>query len=139
MKKFLASIALVLGMLFATSCDQEQGIVYNVTVEGTADGVVSYVIPTVEGRFTATGDLYLRCSNDTTLRATSVPLGAALESEEGKVAEAANATDAWVNSSFSFDGDYHVRVHGFVSYYGITFEIDEEYPKVVDEEMEVVE
>ena len=132
MKKILASIALMIGMLFATSCDKEQGIVYNVTVDGTATGVVSYVIPTVEGRFTADGELYLKCSNDTTLKASSIPLGAALEGDDTKVAEAATLTDAWVNSAFSFDGDYHVRVHGFVSYYGITFEIDEEFPKEVD-------
>lgn len=138
MKKFFATIALMCAMLFATSCDQQEGIVYNVTVEGTAEGIVSYVIPTVEGRFTASGDLYLKCSNDTTLVASTLPLGAGLESEQGDVAKAAEATNAWVNSAFSFDGDYHVRVHGYVKYYGITFEIDEEYPPVVDA-VEVVE
>lgn len=138
MKKFFATIALMCAMLFATSCDQQEGIVYNVTVEGTAEGIVSYVIPTVEGRFTASGDLYLKCSNDTTLVASTIPLGAGLESEQGDVAKAAEATNAWVNSAFSFDGDYHVRVHGYVKYYGITFEIDEEYPPVVDA-VEVVE
>lgn len=139
MKKFLATIAMAFAMLMATSCDPEQqGVLYNVTVEGTAEGVVSYVIPTVEGRFTASGDLYLKCTNDTTLVASSVPLGAGLESEEGDVAKAALATEAWVNSAFSFDGNYHVRVHGYVKYYGIAFEIDEEFPKEVDV-MEVVE
>lgn len=138
MKKIFATIALMCAMLFATSCDQQEGIVYNVTVEGTAEGIVSYVIPTVEGRFTASGDLYLKCSNDTTLVASTLPLGAGLESEQGDVAKAAEATNAWVNSAFSFDGDYHVRVHGYVKYYGITFEIDEEYPPVVDA-VEVVE
>lgn len=138
MKKIFATIALMCAMLFATSCDQQEGIVYNVTVEGTAEGIVSYVIPTVEGRFTASGDLYLKCSNDTTLVASTLPLGAGLESEQGDVAKAAEATNAWVNSAFSFDGNYHVRVHGYVKYYGITFEIDEEYPPVVDA-VEVVE
>ena len=132
MKKFFATIALMCAMLFATSCDQQEGIVYNVTVEGTAEGIVSYVIPTVEGRFTASGDLYLKCSNDTTLVASSIPLGAGLESEQGDVAKAAEATNAWVSSAFSFDGNYHVRVHGYVKYYGITFEIDEEFPQEVD-------
>ena len=135
MKKIFATIALMCAMLFATSCDQQEGIVYNVTVEGTAEGIVSYVIPTVEGRFTASGDLYLKCSNDTTLVARTLPLGAGLESEQGDVAKAAEATNAWVNSAFSFDGDYHVRVHGYVKYYGITFEIDEEYPPVNVEEV----
>lgn len=135
MKKFFATIALMCAMLFATSCDQQEGIVYNVTVEGTAEGIVSYVIPTVEGRFTASGDLYLKCSNDTTLVASTLPLGAGLESEQGDVAKAAEATNAWVNSAFSFDGNYHVRVHGYVKYYGITFEIDEEYPPVNVEEV----
>lgn len=135
MKKIFATIALMCAMLFATSCDQQEGIVYNVTVEGTAEGIVSYVIPTVEGRFTASGDLYLKCSNDTTLVASTLPLGAGLESEQGDVAKAAEATNAWVNSAFSFDGDYHVRVHGYVKYYGITFEIDEEYPPVNVEEV----
>ena len=135
MKKFFATIALMCAMLFATSCDQQEGIVYNVTVEGTAEGIVSYVIPTVEGRFTASGDLYLKCSNDTTLVASTLPLGAGLESEQGDVAKAAEATNAWVSSAFSFDGDYHVRVHGYVKYYGITFEIDEEYPPVNVEEV----
>ena len=138
MKKFFATIALMCAMLFATSCDQQEGIVYNVTVEGTAEGIVSYVIPTVEGRFTASGDLYLKCSNDTTLVASSIPLGAGLESEQGDVAKAAEATNAWVSSAFSFDGNYHVRVHGYVKYYGITFEIDEEFPQEVDA-LEVVE
>ena len=136
MKKFFATIALMCAMLFATSCDQQEGIVYNVTVEGTAEGIVSYVIPTVEGRFTASGDLYLKCSNDTTLVASSIPLGAGLESEQGDVAKAAEATNAWVSSAFSFDGNYHVRVHGYVKYYGITFEIDEEFPQEVDEAVE---
>ena len=136
MKKFFTTIALMCAMLFATSCDPQEGIVYNVTVEGVANGVVSYVVPTVEGRFTATGDLYLKCSNDTTLVSSSVPLGAGLESEQGDVVKAAEATNAWVNSAFSFDGDYHVRVHGYVKYYGITFEIDEEFPPVVDAVLE---
>ena len=138
MKKFLATIAMAFAMLMATSCEPEQGVLYNVTVEGTAEGVVSYVIPTVEGRFTASGDLYLKCTNDTTLVASTVPLGAGLESEQGDVVKAAEATQAWVNSAFSFDGNYHVRVHGYVKYYGITFEIDEEVPKEVDV-VEVVE
>ena len=59
-----------------------------------------------------------------------LPLGAGLESEQGDVAKAAEAVNAWAQSAFSFDGDYHVRVHGYVKYYGITFEIDEEYPPV---------
>lgn len=142
MKKFFTILAVAAAMLFATSCDQEQGVVYNVTVEGQANGVVSYVVPTVEGRFTASGDLFIKCSNDTTLTASSIPLGAGLESNEADVAKAAQAADAWANSAFSFDGDYHVRVHGYVSYYGITFEIDEEFPKpteVADAVEEVVE
>lgn len=141
MKKIFASIALMCAMLFATSCDPQEGVVYNVTVEGQANGVVTYVVPQVEGRFVANGDLYLKCSNDTTLVASTLPLGAGLESEQGDVAKAAEAVDVWAQSAFNFDGDYHVRVHGYVKYYGITFEIDEEYPKVVDEVVteEVVE
>lgn len=130
MKKIFASIALMCMMLFATSCDPQEGVVYNVTVEGQANGVVTYVVPQVEGRFAANGDLYLKCSNDSTLVASTLPLGAGLESEQGDVAKAAEAVDAWTKSAFSFDGDYHVRVHGYVKYYGITFEIDEEYPPV---------
>ena len=130
MKKIFASIALVCAMFFATSCDPQEGVVYNVTVEGQANGVVTYVVPQVEGRFAANGDLYLKCSNDSTLVASTLPLGAGLESEQGDVAKAAEAVDAWAKSAFSFDGDYHVRVHGYVKYYGITFEIDEEYPPV---------
>ena len=130
MKKIFASIALVCAMLFATSCDPQEGVAYNVTVEGQANGVVTYVVPQVEGRFTANGDLYLKCSNDITLVESTIPLGAGLESEQGDVAKAAEAVDAWAKSAFSFDGDYHVRVHGYVKYYGITFEIDEEYPPV---------
>lgn len=133
MKKLFTILAMAVAMLVASSCDEQQGVVYNVTVDGQATGVVSYTIPTVQGRFTANGDLFLNCSNDTTLVASTVPLGAALDSEEADVAKAANETLAWVNSAFNFDGDYHVRVHGYVKYYGITFEIDEEYPKVVDE------
>lgn len=141
MKKIFASIALMCAMLFATSCGPQEGVVYNVTVEGQANGVVTYVVPQVEGRFVANGDLYLKCSNDTTLVASTLPLGAGLESEQGDVAKAAEAVDVWAQSAFNFDGDYHVRVHGYVKYYGITFEIDEEYPKVVDEVVteEVVE
>ena len=135
MKKIFASIALVCTMLFAASCGQEEGVVYNVTVEGQANGVVTYVVPQVEGRFAANGDLYLKCSNDSTLVASTLPLGAGLESEQGDVAKAAEAVDAWTKSAFSFDGDYHVRVHGYVKYYGITFEIDEEYPPVNVEEV----
>lgn len=130
MKKIFASIALMCMMLFATSCDPQEGVVYNVTVEGQANGVVTYVVPQVEGRFAANGDIYLKCSNDSTLVASTLPLGAGLESEQGDVAKAAEAVDAWTKSAFSFDGDYHVRVHGYVKYYGITFEIDEEYPPV---------
>ena len=130
MKKIFASIALVCAMFFAASCDPQEGVVYNVTVEGQANGVVTYVVPQVEGRFAANGDLYLKCSNDSTLVASTLPLGAGLESEQGDVAKAAEAVDAWTKSAFSFDGDYHVRVHGYVKYYGITFEIDEEYPPV---------
>lgn len=130
MKKIFASIALVCTMLFATSCDPQEGFTYNVTVEGQANGVVTYVVPQVEGRFAANGDLYLKCSNNSTLVASTLPLGAGLESEQGDVAKAAEAVDAWTKSAFSFDGDYHVRVHGYVKYYGITFEIDEEYPPV---------
>ena len=130
MKKLFAAIAVLMGMFFATSCiEQNEGVVYNVTVEGTANGTVSYVVPNVEGRFVANGDLFLKCSNDTTLVASSIPIGAGLESEQGDVVKAAEATDAWVNSAFNFDGDYHVRVHGYVKYYGITFEIDEEFPQ----------
>ena len=135
MKKIFASIALMCMMLFATSCDPQEGVVYNVTVEGQANGVVTYVVPQVEGRFAANGDLYLKCSNDSTLVASTLPLGAGLESEQGDVAKAAEAVDAWTKSAFSFDGDYHVRVHGYVKYYGITFEIDEEYPPVNVEEV----
>lgn len=135
MKKIFASIALMCAMLFATSCDPQEGVVYNVTVEGQANGVVTYVVPQVEGRFVANGDLYLKCSNDTTLVASALPLGAGLESEQGDVAKAAEAVDAWAQSAFKFDGDYHVRVHGYVKYYGITFEIDEEYPPVNVEEV----
>ena len=134
MKKIFASIALVCAMFFATSCDPQEGVAYNVTVEGQANGVVTYVVPQVEGRFTANGDLYLKCSNDITLVESTLPLGAGLESEQGDVAKAAEAVDAWAKSAFSFDGDYHVRVHGYVKYYGITFEIDEEYPPVNVEE-----
>ena len=134
MKKIFASIALVCTMFFAASCDPQEGVVYNVTVEGQANGVVTYVVPQVEGRFAANGDLYLKCSNDSTLVASTLPLGAGLESEQGDVAKAAEAVDAWTKSAFSFDGDYHVRVHGYVKYYGITFEIDEEYPPVNVEE-----
>jgi hypothetical protein len=133
MKKLFTILAMAVAMLVASSCDEQQGVVYNVTVDGQATGVVSYTIPTVQGRFTANGDLFLNCSNDTTLVASTVPLGAALDSEEADVAKAANETLAWVNNAFNFDGDYHVRIHGYVKYYGITFEIDEEYPKVVDE------
>ena len=134
MKKIFASIALVCAMFFATSCDPQEGVVYNVTVEGQANGAVTYVVPQVEGRFTANGDLYLKCSNDITLVESTIPLGAGLESEQGDVAKAAEAVDAWTKSAFSFDGDYHVRVHGYVKYCGITFEIDEEYPPVNVEE-----
>ena len=134
MKKIFASIALVCTMFFAASCDPQEGVAYNVTVEGQANGVVTYVVPQVEGRFAANGDLYLKCSNDSTLVASTLPLGAGLESEQGDVAKAAEAVDAWTKSAFSFDGDYHVRVHGYVKYYGITFEIDEEYPPVNVEE-----
>ena len=130
MKKIFASIALVCTMFFAASCDPQEGVAYNVTVEGQANGVVTYVVPQVEGRFTANGDLYLKCSNDITLVESTLPLGAGLESEQGDVAKAAEAVNAWAQSAFSFDGDYHVRVHGYVKYYGITFEIDEEYPPV---------
>lgn len=130
MKKIFASIALMCMMLFATSCGPQEGVVYNVAVEGQANGVVTYVVPQVEGRFAANGDIYLKCSNDSTLVASTLPLGAGLESEQGDVAKAAEAVDAWTKSAFSFDGDYHVRVHGYVKYYGITFEIDEEYPPV---------
>lgn len=139
MKKFFATIAVMFAMLLATSCDPQEGIVYNVTVEGQANGVVTYVVPQVEGRFVANGDLYLKCSNDTTLVASTLPLGAGLESEQGDVAKAAEAVYLWAQSAFNFDGDYHVRVHGYVKYYGITFEIDEEYPQVVDEVVEAVE
>lgn len=139
MKKFFATIAMVFAMLFATSCDPQESVVYNVTVEGQANGVVSYVVPQVEGRFEANGDLYLRCSNDTTLVASALPLGAALESDKADVAKAADAANAWVGSAFNFDGDYHVRVHGYVKFYGITLEIDEEFPKDVDQPVEVVE
>ena len=135
MKKIFASIALVCAMFFAASCDPQEGVAYNVTVEGQANGVVTYVVPQVEGRFTANGDLYLKCSNDITLVESTIPLGAGLESEQGDVAKAAEAVDAWAKSAFSFDGDYHVRVHGYVKYYGITFEIDEEYPPVNVEEV----
>ena len=135
MKKIFASIALVCAMLFATSCDPQEGVAYNVTVEGQANGVVTYVVPQVEGRFTANGDLYLKCSNDITLVESTIPLGAGLESEQGDVAKAAEAVDACTKSAFSFDGDYHVRVHGYVKYCGITFEIDEEYPPVNVEEV----
>ena len=135
MKKIFASIALVCAMFFAASCDPQEGVAYNVTVEGQANGVVTYVVPQVEGRFTANGDLYLKCSNDITLVESTLPLGAGLESEQGDVAKAAEAVDAWAKSAFSFDGDYHVRVHGYVKYYGITFEIDEEYPPVNVEEV----
>ena len=135
MKKIFASIALVCTMFFAASCDPQEGVAYNVTVEGQANGVVTYVVPQVEGRFTANGDLYLKCSNDITLVESTIPLGAGLESEQGDVAKAAEAVDAWAKSAFSFDGDYHVRVHGYVKYYGITFEIDEEYPPVNVEEV----
>ena len=134
MKKIFASIALVCTMFFAASCDPQEGVAYNVTVEGQANGVVTYVVPQVEGRFTANGDLYLKCSNDITLVESTLPLGAGLESEQGDVAKAAEAVNAWAQSAFSFDGDYHVRVHGYVKYYGITFEIDEEYPPVNVEE-----
>ena len=136
MKKFFASIALMVAMLFATSCDPQEGIVYNVTVDGQAKGVVTYAVPQVEGRFVADGDLYLRCSNDTTLVAGAMPLGAGLDSAESDVAKAAEAANAWAQSAFNFDGDYHVRVHGYVKYYGITFEIDEEFPQTVDEVVE---
>ena len=137
MKKFFAAFAVLMTMLFATSCiEQNDGVVYNVTVEGTANGVVSYVVPNVEGRFVANGDLFLKCSNDTTLVASSIPVGAGLESEQGDIVKAAEATNAWLKSAFDFDGDYHVRVHGYVKYYGITFEIDEEYPPV---NVEIVE
>ena len=134
MKKIFASIALVCTMFFAASCDPQEGVAYNVTVEGQANGVVTYVVPQVEGRFTANGDLYLKCSNDITLVESTLPLGAGLESEQGDVAKAAEAVDAWAKSAFSFNGDYHVRVHGYVKYCGITFEIDEEYPPVNVEE-----
>ena len=130
MKKIFASIALICTMLFATSCDPQEGFTYNVIVEGQANGVVTYVVPQVEGRFAANGDLYFKCSNDSTLVASTLPLGAGLESEQGDVAKAAEAVDVWAQSAFNFDGDYHVRVHGYVKYYGITFEIDEEYPPV---------
>lgn len=130
MKKIFASIALMCAMLFATSCDSQEGVTYNVIVEGQANGVVTYVVPQVEGRFAANGDLYFKCSNDSTLVASTLPLGAGLESEQGDVAKAAEAVDVWAQSAFNFDGDYHVRVHGYVKYYGITFEIDEEYPPV---------
>lgn len=130
MKKIFASIALMCAMLFATSCDSQEGFTYNVIVEGQANGVVTYVVPQVEGRFAANGDLYFKCSNDSTLVASTLPLGAGLESEQGDVAKAAEAVDVWAQSAFNFDGDYHVRVHGYVKYYGITFEIDEEYPPV---------
>ena len=135
MKKIFASIALVCAMFFAASCDPQEGVAYNITVEGQANGVVTYTVPQVEGRFTANGDLYLKCSNDITLVESTLPLGAGLESEQGDVAKAAEAVDAWTKSAFSFDGDYHVRVHGYVKYYGITFEIDEEYPPVNVEEV----
>lgn len=135
MKKIFASIALMCAMLFATSCDSQEGVTYNVIVEGQANGVVTYVVPQVEGRFAANGDLYFKCSNDSTLVASTLPLGAGLESEQGDVAKAAEAVDVWAQSAFNFDGDYHVRVHGYVKYYGITFEIDEEYPPVNVEEV----
>ena len=48
MKKIFASIALVCAMFFAASCDPQEGVAYNVTVEGQANGVVTYVVPQVE-------------------------------------------------------------------------------------------
>lgn len=140
MKKIFTTITMMFALIMATSCDPQEGVVYNVTVDGEANGVVTYVVPQVEGRFVANGDLFLRCTNDTTLVESSVPLGAGLESEQTDVAKAAEAADAWVNSAFNFEGDYHVRVHGYVKYYGIVFEIDEEFPKpVVEEVTEVAE
>ena len=123
--------------MLLTACE-DQTVVYNVTVEGQANGVVTYTVPTVQGKFTASGDLLLVCSNDVTLTASAVPLGAALEGE-GDVAEKAEETLNWLTNAFQFDGDYHVRVHGYVKYLGITFEIDEELPKTVDVPTTVVE
>lgn len=140
MKKFIFGVVAFIGSLIMSSCNVEtNGVLYNLTVEGQANGEVSYVVPSVEGRFTAAGDLFLRCANDLDLSESYVPLGAGLESEQVDIVEAASEVDGWLKSAFSFNGDYHVRVHGYVKYMSITFEINEEYPKATEEVVEAVE
>ena len=134
MKRFLSVLAIMFATVFMfSSCDKDSvGLLYNVKVEGTANGVVSYTVPTVEGTFTANGELSFKCSNDTTLVKGVLPLGAALEDDNNDVVLAAQMADAWVNSAFKFDGDYHVKVTGYVKVAGtgIVLEINEEFPPV---------
>ena len=147
MKKFVLAIAAMFASLvMMTSCKETvNGFVYNVNVEGSANGDVVVTFPNGSLELNGQAGLLFAYSNDTTKVAKVVEdglaLGAAAESQDEDVRAFATSVDNGFSVALKdaqAGGSFHVRVHGYAKEpnTGLVVLIDKtfDYPAPVDAE-----
>lgn len=118
------------------SCNDNQsfGIEYALNSNGSTDGSVTVAFPS--GEFTLNGDAnYVfnwTNADKKLLNAGAIFLSDALNSNDAKIAKAANEVNTWLESAIHVtdaEGNYDVYVKGYVkeTLTGLTFEIDKHF------------
>jgi hypothetical protein len=117
----------------AEGSNDTNDLVYNVTA--TAEGQVEF--NWFNGGATVDGNATVYQCNDTINKVfanaedKSVLLNQALESEDSTVVNAAQKVLGMLEVK-GVEGNYHLKIVGYVKYGPIILRIDEEYPKAVD-------
>lgn len=117
--------------LMVTGCKETEGLVYDLTA--TAKGNVEFTW--LNGGAKVNGDAVVYQCNDTTkvfgtvALKDAVVLGAALESDDAELAEAAKEAEKAVLVKVNgVEGEYELSIKGYVKYGPFLFEVDEVYP-----------
>jgi len=123
----LSTMLCVVMSLVLTSCDTESenaqfGIVYNVTVDGDADGNVNVTFPNGKFEMNGDADLAFVYSNDTIQALQGLNVLTAEEIiafNDANQLAALNAVNSWVDETFTVSatqagGTYDVVIKGYV-------------------------
>lgn len=143
MKKLLfvlLTATIALSFMSCESCSDKSkdsndlnDLIYNVTA--TAEGQVEFTW--FNGGANVDGNATVYQCNDTinnvfaTADNNSVQLSQALSSEDSTVVNAAQTVLGMINVK-SVEGNYHLKIIGYVKYGPVILKIDEEYPKSVN-------
>lgn len=131
MKKFLMCLAIAFTFIVMQSCNEKNAsLVYDLKAEAT--GRVDFTW--FNGGASIDGTAVVYQCNDTTknlIRANNVvALSDALVSKDSELVEkATKAKEAMLLSINGVDGEYHLRLTGYIRFDKIIFAIDEEYPR----------